>query len=80
MQQVVRHQLHKFGGSSLANVECIKGVASIIQNYSKENDVIVVSAIGKTTNLLIEWVEASHKDTVAANRICKIFVISIWQW
>ncbi|WP_407902612.1 bifunctional aspartate kinase/homoserine dehydrogenase II [Gallibacterium anatis] len=69
MQQVVRHQLHKFGGSSLANVECIKGVASIIQNYSKENDVIVVSAIGKTTNLLIEWVEASHKDTVAANRI-----------
>ncbi|OBW91110.1 aspartate kinase [Gallibacterium genomosp. 3] len=69
MQTVSRYQVHKFGGSSLANVDCIRGVASIIQNYSKETDVIVISAIGKTTNLLIEWVEASRTDTVSANRI-----------
>lgn len=69
MPTVSRYQVHKFGGSSLANVDCIRGVASITQNYSKETDIIVISAIGKTTNLLIEWVEASHQDTVSANRI-----------
>ncbi|MFC0309357.1 bifunctional aspartate kinase/homoserine dehydrogenase II [Gallibacterium trehalosifermentans] len=69
MQMVSRYQVHKFGGSSLANADCIRGVASIIRNFSKETDIIVISAIGKTTNLLIEWVEASHTDTVSANRI-----------
>ncbi len=75
MQQVVRHQLHKFGGSSLANVECIKALPLLFRIIVKRM-MLLVSAIGKTTNLLIsEWVEASHKDTVAANRILQIFVI-----
>ena len=30
-------QLHKFGGSSLANPECYQRVVSILKEYSSEN-------------------------------------------
>lgn len=50
-------QLHKFGGSSLANPECYLRVANILKEYSNDNDLVVVSAAGKTTNKLIEFTE-----------------------
>lgn len=48
--------VQKFGGSSVANAECINRVAGIIaDNYSEGNDIIVVvSAQGDTTDDLIE--------------------------
>ena len=55
-------QLHKFGGSSLANPECYQRVVSILKEYSSETDLVVVSAAGKTTNRLIEFLEALDKD------------------
>ena len=55
-------QLHKFGGSSLANPECYQRVVSILREYSSATDLVVVSAAGKTTNRLIEFVEALDKD------------------
>ncbi len=55
-------QLHKFGGSSLANPECYRRVANILKEYSDSEDLIVVSAAGKTTNKLIEFIEALSKD------------------
>ncbi|OAN17045.1 bifunctional aspartokinase II/homoserine dehydrogenase II [Photobacterium jeanii] len=55
-------QLHKFGGSSLADAECYRRVANILQNYSAADDLIVVSAAGKTTNRLIEWLALLTKD------------------
>ncbi|CAE6917787.1 Bifunctional aspartate kinase II homoserine dehydrogenase II [Vibrio sp. B1FLJ16] len=58
----VLRQLHKFGGSSLANPECYLRVAGILKEYSKENDLVVVSAAGKTTNHLIEFLEGLDKD------------------
>ena len=44
----------KFGGSSLANAERIKNVAEIIKKNINRKPVIVVSAIGGVTDLLIE--------------------------
>jgi len=46
----------KFGGSSVADVEKIKHVAKIIANYKKKGFkvVVVVSAMGNTTDNLIE--------------------------
>ncbi|MEZ8230427.1 bifunctional aspartate kinase/homoserine dehydrogenase II [Vibrio splendidus] len=55
-------QLHKFGGSSLANPECYQRVVNILREYSSATDLVVVSAAGKTTNRLIEFVEALDKD------------------
>lgn len=48
----------KFGGASVKNAQAIKNVASIINNHSTSKKIIVVSAIGNTTNTLEEIVEA----------------------
>ncbi|MDN3615402.1 bifunctional aspartate kinase/homoserine dehydrogenase II [Vibrio gallaecicus] len=58
----VLRQLHKFGGSSLANPECYQRVVNILKEYSSATDLVVVSAAGKTTNRLIEFLEALDKD------------------
>lgn len=58
----VQRQLHKFGGSSLANPECYQRVVGILKEYSSENDLVVVSAAGKTTNRLIDFLEGLDKD------------------
>ena len=63
----VSRQLHKFGGSSLADPECYQRVAHILRDYSQADDLVVVSAAGKTTNRLIEFLEALNKDGRAAH-------------
>ncbi|MCG9651104.1 bifunctional aspartate kinase/homoserine dehydrogenase II [Vibrio brasiliensis] len=55
-------QLHKFGGSSLADPECYRRVVGILKEYSKPDDLIVVSAAGKTTNRLIAFLEGLATD------------------
>lgn len=45
-------QVFKFGGASVKNAESIKNVASIIAHYKKNELLVVVSAIGKTTDKL----------------------------
>jgi aspartokinase/homoserine dehydrogenase 2 len=57
--------VHKFGGSSLANAQCIERVLDIILQNCQLNDIIVVSANGKTTNglfALLSFVEASEEE------------------
>ncbi|RZK42566.1 MAG: aspartate kinase [Pedobacter sp.] len=51
-------QVFKFGGASVKSPEGIKNVAEIIQNQGKDQILIVVSAIGKTTNRLEELTRA----------------------
>lgn len=48
--------VQKFGGSSVANVEKIKNVANRIASYKRKgyNLVVVVSALGDTTDELVE--------------------------
>ena len=50
----------KFGGSSIANTDRIKAVAELISKKTKDYDhlLIVVSAMGSTTNELIEMASA----------------------
>ncbi len=58
-------RVFKFGGASINSVERIKNVADILKNYSEEPIMVVMSAMGKTTNALEKVAEAfysGHKD------------------
>ena len=44
-------QIHKFGGASVKNAEAVKALSKIVQPF-QEKHIIVVSAMGKTTNNL----------------------------
>ncbi|WP_413741950.1 bifunctional aspartate kinase/homoserine dehydrogenase II [Sodalis sp. RH15] len=65
----VGRQLHKFGGSSLADVKCYQRVAGIMAEYSQPGDLMVVSAAGSTTNQLISWLKFSQSDRISAHQI-----------
>lgn len=51
-------KVFKFGGASINGVEKIKNVGSIVQSHKGEKLLIVVSAMGKTTNALEKIVDA----------------------
>lgn len=67
MKQAIK--VFKFGGASLKDVDSIKNVASILKNYSDRPLLIVVSAMGKTTNALEKVVEAHANQTGNATAI-----------
>ncbi len=50
--------IYKFGGASIADAERIKQTAQIIQHHSIEKRLIVISAMGKTTNALEKVAES----------------------
>ena len=52
-------KVFKFGGASVKDAEAIRNVAKILKGFAGEKLVIVVSAMGKTTNAL-EDVVAAH--------------------
>lgn len=53
----------KFGGSSVATVEKIKGIAAYLkERTSQEKLVVVVSAMGKTTNALLDLAAKTSKQ------------------
>ncbi len=45
-------RVYKFGGTSVQDAEGVRNVANILQQESNTNLMIVVSAMGKTTNAL----------------------------
>lgn len=53
-------QVFKFGGASVNSVDRIKNVAGILRQYPNEPLLVVISAMGKTTNALEKVVEAFH--------------------
>mgnify|MGYP000151744875 CR=1 FL=1 len=63
-QPKVSCSVHKFGGSSLANSQCINRVVSIIKEHGKLEDLIVVSANGKTTDQLFKLLDATDEQAV----------------
>jgi len=54
-------RVFKFGGASVKNVLAIQNVATIIKQFTPEQILIVVSAMGKTTNALEQVVEAAQR-------------------
>lgn len=63
----------KFGGSSVASADRMKEVAELILSFPEENPVIVLSAMGKTTNKLIL---AGEKAVGCASNVSEIEELS----
>jgi aspartate kinase len=55
-------KVFKFGGASVNSTDRIKNVAQIVKSYQGEKLLIVVSAMGKTTNALEKVVEAFYAN------------------
>lgn len=56
-------KVFKFGGASVRNADAIRNVANILKDYPEEKIMIIVSAMGKTTNALEKVVAAYVKET-----------------
>jgi len=56
-------KVFKFGGASVCNAEAIRNVEGILNSYPDQKIMIVVSAMGKTTNALEKVVEAYVNGT-----------------
>jgi aspartate kinase len=50
----------KFGGASISSIDRIKNVAAILGDYKTEKILIIISAMGKTTNALEKVAEAFY--------------------
>ncbi len=55
-------QVFKFGGASVNSVERIKNVGDILKLYPNEKILVVISAMGKTTNALEKVVNAFYEN------------------
>lgn len=62
----------KFGGSSVANAERIKHVASIIQAYAEKRPAVVLSAMGDTTDHLLDAADMAVQGKVDIEKVEKL--------
>lgn len=62
----------KFGGSSVANADRIKHVAQIIQAYKDEKPVVILSAMGDTTDDLLEAADNALEGKVDISKVEKL--------
>ena len=60
-------KIFKFGGASVKNAQGVKNVAQIIQSHSDNNLLVVISAMGKTTNALEQVIHHCYHNTGEAN-------------
>ena len=62
----------KFGGSSVANAERIRHVASIIKAYQEKRPAVVLSAMGDTTDHLLEAADKAVEGVVDVAGVAKL--------
>lgn len=65
-------KVFKFGGASVKNAQAIKNVASILKGYSQDELLVVVSAMGKTTNALERIVDLGQKQKDFSQELAEI--------
>src|SRR5450432_3734721 len=55
-------KVFKFGGASASTIERVKHLPAIIRSFANEKILIVISAMGKTTNALEKVAEAFYNN------------------
>lgn len=63
-------KVFKFGGASVKDAEAVRNVAAILKGYPTENLVVVISAMGKTTN---ELERLTHSFFSGQDNVYEIF-------
>jgi len=53
----------KFGGASVKDASAVKNVAAIVQLFLQEKIVVIISAMGKTTNSIEGLLNAYFNNT-----------------
>jgi aspartate kinase len=61
-------KIFKFGGASVKDAQGVQNVARIIQSYNQNKILVVISAMGKTTNALEQVVHHCFHNTGMANQ------------
>ncbi len=51
-------RIHKFGGASVKSADALSNVLQIIERLKEEKQLVLVSAMGKTTNALEQLLDA----------------------
>jgi aspartate kinase len=64
-------KVFKFGGASVRDTNAVKNVANVLSLFKNEQLLVVVSAMGKTTNALEMLAEAYYKKQKSKNTIYK---------
>lgn len=67
----------KFGGSSVANADRIRHIADIITEYRDQRPIVVLSAMGDTTDDLFEAAERALEGEVALDKIEKLHLDTV---
>lgn len=62
-------KVFKFGGASVKDADAVKNVAKVLGNYPAQSILVVISAMGKTTNLLEKLHQAYYNKTDNATTI-----------
>lgn len=63
-------RIYKFGGASVKDSQAVKNVFEILQKEDQKNLVVVISAMGKTTNALEEvWKAYLNNDTELSSKV-----------
>lgn len=61
-------QIFKFGGASVKDADGVKNLAHVLSKVGYSNTLIVVSAMGKTTNametVIGNYFDAKHHETL----------------
>ena len=53
-------KIFKFGGASVKDAASVKNVTNILQSEGAKNTVVVISAMGKTTNAFEDVIDAYY--------------------
>ena len=65
----------KFGGASVKDANAVKNLVKIVHGYKNEKLVVVVSAMGKTTNAMEKILHAYfHKEKDCLNRLNDLYI------
>ena len=62
-------RVFKFGGASVKDAESVKNVAHILQQFENDELVVVISAMGKTTNALEKILQAYFDGDTACKQL-----------
>ncbi|MCV6631508.1 MAG: aspartate kinase [Flavobacteriaceae bacterium] len=55
-------QVYKFGGASVKDAEAVRNIKTVLETVDAQNTLIVVSAMGKTTNAMEQVVKMYFED------------------